>query len=62
MQPILDQEKLFFELTKTIMSDNDTSKHNFSQMASNTHLAFEFMKKLLNRSNQQEERLMFLYL
>lgn len=53
---------MIFELTKTIMGNStDTSVHNFTHMSANTHLAFEFMKRLLNRSNQQEEKLLFLY-
>lgn len=51
MQPILEQEKLFFELTKSVMSNNDTSQHNFIQMSANTYSAFEFMKKLLAKGN-----------
>ena len=59
MQPILDQEKLFFELTKTLMNDKDTSQLNFVQMANTTKQAFDFMKKLLGK---QDEKMLAIYL
>ena len=61
MQPILDQEKMFFELTKTIMNDKDTSHLNFSRMSDTTRKAFEFMKKLLLQS-KADDKLLHLYL
>ena len=47
MQPILDQEKLFFELTKTLMNEKDLSTLNYLQMSDTTKKSFEFMRKLL---------------
>jgi hypothetical protein len=60
MQAILDQEKYFFELTKILMNDKDTSKLNFAQMADTTRKAFEFAKKAL--SDIGEEKLLFMYM
>ncbi|CDW73412.1 nli interacting factor-like phosphatase family protein [Stylonychia lemnae] len=66
MQPILDQERLFFELTKTIMNDKDTSQIDFNAMQGTTKQAFDFMRKILIRyggayQNQNEEKLINMY-
>ena len=58
MQPILEQEKMFFELTKTIMNDKDTSFLNFTQMADTTRKAYEFMRKLIPN---QDDKILNLY-
>jgi hypothetical protein len=47
MHPIIEQEKLFFELTKTIMNDKDLRSLDFTLMSSSTKKSFDFMKKLL---------------
>lgn len=60
MQAILDQEKYFFELTKILMNDKDTSQLNFAQMAETTRKAFDFVKRAL--SSIREEKLLFIYL
>lgn len=49
MQPLLNQEKLFFELTKQIMNDKNVSQVNMNQLSETTKNAHEFMKRLLNR-------------
>lgn len=58
MQPIIEQEKYFFELTKLVMSEKEVGGVNFSQMSSTTKKAFEFMRKTFSK---QEERLIQLY-
>ena len=61
MQPILDQEKLFFELTKTLMNDKDLSLLNYIQMSDTTKKAFEFMRKLLSSNGTEEVKLLIMY-
>jgi hypothetical protein len=61
MQPILDQEKLFFDLTKTIMNDKDSSTLNFSAMSENTKKSGDFMQRLLHKSDY-DERFFIYYL
>ena len=61
MQPMLDQEKNFFELTKTIMKDGDFSLLNFKEMSNNTVRANEFFQTLVSREHL-DERLGALYL
>ena len=49
MQPLIEQEKLFFELTKAIMNDKDLRDLNYSLMLQTTKSAYDFVKKLLIR-------------
>jgi hypothetical protein len=43
MQPLLDQEKLFFELTKTIMNNKDISLLDYATMSETTKNAYTFI-------------------
>lgn len=66
MKPILDQERLFFELTKAIMNDKDTRQINLREMEGTTKHAYEFMRRMLGRYgggqvNALEDRLLNLY-
>lgn len=60
MHSILDQERLFFELTKAIMDDKDPSSINFNLMNETTKKAYDFMRKLLTKSDI-EDRVLQLY-
>lgn len=49
MQPLLDQEKLFFELTKTIMNNKDISLLDYTAMSETTKNAYTFIQRLFNK-------------
>jgi hypothetical protein len=59
MQPMLDQEKLFFELTKTIMNDKDVMLLRFAVMSETTKQAYAFMQKLLCKPS--EDKMLYLF-
>ena len=47
MSPILEQERQFFELTKTVMNGRDTSVLDYGRMRDTTKRACEFMHKVV---------------
>ncbi len=53
MHPIIEQEKLFFELTKAIMNDKDLRNLDFVLMSNSTKKSFDFMKKLLDKQDDK---------
>jgi len=60
MQFVLEQERLFFELTKVIMNERDTQQINYEMMSRNTKSAYEYMFKLL--TIHSEDRLLHAYM
>ena len=60
MEPILDQEKIFFELTKAIMNDKHIAVFEFGLLNETTKKAYDFMRKMLYK--QEDEKLLYIYL
>ena len=62
MHYILEQERLFFELTKVIMTEDKarTSEIDLEGLSRTTKMAYDFMCKLLSMAS--EEKLLHLYL
>lgn len=60
MEPILDQEKMFFELTKAVMNDKQIAVFEFGILNETTMKAYDFMRKMLYK--QEDEKLLYIYL
>lgn len=61
MEPILNQERLFFELTKLIMNQKDLAIVDLKQMHQSTRDAFDFMRTMLTAINTTDDRWLTMY-